>query len=250
MKHHQPAPSIGIIGFGAFGKLAAQHLATHTTVKVWDIAAEAPQTANDPGLFAPLADVAASDIVILAVPVLEVSGVARKISPYLRHNCVVVDVGSVKLLTANAMIENLPATVEIVGTHPLFGPQSARNGIRGHKIAVCNVRGRSHLRIAALLKHVMGLRVFQVTPDQHDKELAVVQGLTHLVAGVLNQLGPLPTRLTTVSYDLMMEAIAMVKNDPSNVFDAIERQNPYVANVRSEFLSVANKLHTELATKP
>lgn len=249
MQQLQTPVDIGIIGCGAFGRLAANSLAAYATVKVWDIAIETLQTSGNSGAFSALQDVAACPIVIIAVPVLEVAGVARKISPYLQPGSVVVDVGSVKLLTAKAMQENLPATVDIVGTHPLFGPQSARDGIRGHKIAVCNVRGRSHLRIAALLRHVLGLRVFLTTPDQHDRELAVVQGLTHLVAGVLNQLEPLPSRLTTMSYDLMMEAISMVRDDPPNVFDAIERQNPYVANVREEFLSVANELHTDLAVK-
>jgi prephenate dehydrogenase len=38
-----------------------------------------------------------------------------------------------------------------VGTHPLFGPQSAANGIHGLQIAICPVRG-PHLRIAALCR--------------------------------------------------------------------------------------------------
>ena len=36
----------------------------------------------------------------------------------------------------------------VVATHPLFGPQSARDGIAGLKVAVCPIRGRRGARVA------------------------------------------------------------------------------------------------------
>ena len=84
------------------------------------------------------------------------------------------------------------------------------------------------------------------TPEFHDKEAAVVQGLTHLIAKVLLKMGPLPTRMTTKSFDLLSEAISMVQHDAPEVFEAIEKANPYAEIVRRRFFDLAAELSVEL----
>ena len=84
------------------------------------------------------------------------------------------------------------------------------------------------------------------TPHDHDKEVATVQGLTHLIAKVLQRMGPLPSRMTTRSFDLLVEAISMVKNAAPEVFDAIENTNPYSAGVRHRFFELAHDVSIEL----
>ncbi|WP_310793664.1 hypothetical protein [Ruegeria conchae] len=69
------------------------------------------------------------------------------------------------------------------------------------------------------------------TPDQHDRDAATVQGITHLIAKVLLRMGPLPSRMTTKSFDLISEAISMVQHDAPEVFEAIENANPYTREV-------------------
>ncbi|WP_204301532.1 hypothetical protein, partial [Stenotrophomonas maltophilia] len=81
---------------------------------------------------------------------------------------------------------------------------SARDGIAGLKIAVCPIRGGRGRRVAAFLRKVLRLDVIMTTPEAHDREAATVQGLTHLIAKVLVQMEPLPTRMTTRSFDLLM----------------------------------------------
>ena len=54
-----------------------------------------------------------------------------------------------KTLPVEIMLRGLPPHVAILATHPLFGPQSARGGIRGLKIAVCPVRCRRVARRSA-----------------------------------------------------------------------------------------------------
>ena len=61
-------------------------------------------------------------------------------------------------------------------------------------------------------------------------------------------MGPLPTRMTTKSFDLLSEAISMVQHDAPEVFDAIETANPYAAGVRRRFFDLAAHLSVELET--
>jgi prephenate dehydrogenase len=140
----------------------------------------------------------------------------------------------------------LPDHVDIIATHPLFGPKSAREGVAGLKIAVCPIRGRRHLRVAAFLRKVLRLKVILTTPQVHDRDAAIVQGLTRLIAKVLVQMEPLPTRLTTRSFDLLMQAVDMVRHDTPEVFHAIERANPYSPAVRRRFFDLASALDAEL----
>lgn len=237
-------PRLGLVGYGAFGRLAARHLSEWFRILAFDPAAG---EGDDNAELSDLASVAACPVVVLAVPVEALAETAAAISAHLQPGAVVIDVGSVKVLPGRVLAEGLPAHVEIVGTHPLFGPQSARGGIEGLRIAVCAVRGaRAARRVAAFCRHALKLKVFQVTTEDHDREAAVVQGLTHLIARVLLAMEPLPTRMTTVSFDRIMQAVEMVRHDSPAVFRAIERDNPYSAEVRDRFFALADHARAEL----
>jgi len=238
-------PSIGLMGFGAFGRLIARHLRPHCRLLAFDPALQA-DTATGGIIAAAPAEIAACDIVILAVPVAALSEAIATLRPHLRVGAIVVDVGSVKIGPAMTMLAELPDNVEIVGTHPLFGPQSGRDGIAGLKIAVCPIRGRSAWRIAAFLRRVLRLTVIMTTPEAHDREAAMVQGLTHLIAKILVRMEPLPRRMTTASFDLLMRATEMVRHDSPGVFMAIEQANPHARPVRDRFFALAEEMRAHL----
>ncbi|PPQ31613.1 prephenate dehydrogenase [Rhodoblastus sphagnicola] len=236
-------PRIGLIGLGAFGRLIAAHLGGRFPLLGYDPQASAQLKGV---ALAALAEAAACDVVILAVPVPALRNVIRDIRPHLRAGALVLDVGSVKVLPARIMREELPDTVDIIGTHPMFGPQSARGGVKGLKIVLCPIRGRWVRPLAGWLRQTLGLDAIIATPEQHDREAAMVQGLTHLIAKVLVEMEPLPRAMTTVSFDLLMRAVDMVRHDAPEVFYAIERMNPYVPEVRRKFFGLAAELAEHL----
>ncbi len=245
----QPAkkPRIGIVGFGAFGRLVADSLVGHFSIVAFDPLICESEVPAPPGVaYDGLTSVAACPIVVLAVPVSAMKQTVGDIRDHLRPGALVLDVGSVKVVTSDIMREGLPDHVDVVATHPLFGPQSARGGLKGLKIAICPIRGNRHRRVAAFLRKALGLQICLTTPEAHDREAAMVQGITHLIAKVLLQMEPLPSRMTTVSFDLIAQAIDMIRNDAPEVFDAIELDNPYAADVRRRFFDIANSLNAEL----
>ncbi len=243
MRNRLHIETIGLMGFGAFGQLVARHLAPHFTLLAHDPGAEQK---TDGIRFVDPKTIGGCDLVILAVPVSEMAAAIRQIRDHLKPGTIVADVGSVKVGPAAVMARELPSHVEILGTHPLFGPQSARTGLAGHKVALCPVRGGSALRIGAFLRKVLRLKVYVTTPDAHDREAAVVQGITHLIAKVLVQMEPLPKRLTTASFEHILAAVEMVRYDATSVFQAIERQNPYAPQVRERFFTLAAEARAEL----
>jgi prephenate dehydrogenase len=243
----KPLPSIGLIGFGDFGQLLARHLQPHMPLLVCDPAQRIEPDQAGLGLRpGSVAEIAACDIVVLAVPVDQLPDTIVELRPHLRPGVVILDVGSVKLGPVETMRALLPDHVEIIGTHPLFGPQSARDGIKGLKIALCPIRGGSWRRIAAFLRRVLELDVIVTTPDAHDRDMALVQGLTHLVAKILVRMEPMPSRLTTRSFELLMQATEMVRHDAAGVFLAIERANPHAQAVRERFFTLAEEMRRAL----
>ena len=248
--HIKPSPIVGIIGFGAFGQLIARHVRPHFEVCAHDPAHGLQPAADHLGVtLTSLEAAAACPVVVLAVPVGRLQEIVDAAGPHVRPGALVLDVGSVKLGPADIMRRGLPEHAEIVATHPLFGPQSARDGIAGLKVAVCPIRGR-RFRAAAFLRRGLGLRVIMTTPDDHDREAAIAQGLTHLIAKVLVQMEPLPTRMTTRSFDLLMTAVNMVRHDAPEVLEAIECANPYASSVRRRFLELTSLLSENLAHTP
>jgi prephenate dehydrogenase len=241
-------PLVGLIGFGAFGRLVATHLQPYADIRAHDPAHPIGPCAEIDGVvLTSFAEAAGCEIVILATPVSGLAALVQAIGPHLWPGALVLDVGSVKVEPAAIMRAGLPAHVDIIATHPLFGPQSARSGLAGLKIAICPIRGRRGPRIAAFLRKMLRLEVIMTTPDAHDREAAIVQGLTHLIAKVLVQMEPLPRRMTTRSFDLLMQGIGMVRHDAPEVFHAIERANPYAGEVRRRFFDLASALDADLA---
>lgn len=226
--------TVGFVGFGAFGRFAAGHVARHARVLAYDvrdITGEAKAAGATP---AKLEEVASCDAVVLCVPAQHLGPVAQAVGRWVRPGAVVLDVCSVKLGPLGVLVREIPAHAEVVGTHPLLGPQSGKDGIAGLPIAVCDGRASpgTLAAVRSFLGGELGLRVIDTTPDEHDRAMAYVQGLTHLISRAVGEL-PLPeTPMATVAYERMLAMRANLRFDSWDLFVTIERENPYAAEAR------------------
>lgn len=239
--------TLGLIGLGAFGRLIVKHLAPYFRIVACDPDVQAQRFARRHAVaMTDVAECAAAPVVIIAVPVAALDPVAHAIAPHLRPGTLVLDVASVKVRPSQILQAVLPSHVDIVCTHPLFGPQSARHGIDGLKVVVCPIRTARLRRVVDFLERTLRLQVLVTTPDAHDREVAAVQGLVHLIAKVLTRMEPLPEVCTTRSYDLLMEAVNLVRHDSEDLFYTIEQENPFASSVRNRFFDLAAELRRQL----
>ena len=140
------ATSFGIIGVGAFGELAAQHLAPHFDLVLHDAHRDLLPVVNSyGGRIGNLVEAASCDILMLAIPIQRFEQVLTDIAPVVKADAIVIDVASIKSKPIELMQDILPPTVQIIGTHPLFGPQSGKDGIEGLNIVICPLRGNLSL---------------------------------------------------------------------------------------------------------
>jgi prephenate dehydrogenase len=138
--------------------------------------------------------------------------------------------------------------VDLVATHPLFGPQSARNGLAGLRLVVCPIRGDRAEKVAAFGRS-LGLTVTVTTAEEHDREMAYVQALTHLIGRSLVNLGIPDEQLKTPSYQHLLELCALIGGDTFELFSAIQTLNPYAAEVAESFVTQARSLLDRVAAE-
>lgn len=118
-----------------------------------------------------------ADVVILAVPIPAVGDVLKKIGPYTREDGVVIDICSLKQGPIDLMKEHCRG--EIIGSHPLFGPSAP--SVLDQTFFVSPVKSEKWFRWFKSFLQARGARVVQIAPEKHDRLMACVQVLRHLM---------------------------------------------------------------------
>lgn len=243
--------SLGLIGYGAFGRLCAQSLSRYVPLQVYETDEARRKSASFGNVaFVELGQAASSDVVLICVPIRQFRETVSSIVPFLKRGALVADVCSVKTLPVTILQTELPDYVDVMCTHPLFGPQSAKDGIAGLKIVVCHTRGRRCEIALRFLRERLSLEVIRASSERHDQEMAVVQGLTHLIAKVLTRMEPLPTEMVTRSFEYLLKATDYVRHDSDELFRAIEQDNPFAQEVTERFFRLATELYRDLKQRP
>ncbi len=225
----------------------AQHLALFFDVTVFDNADRRSEAETIGVKWRQFEMAVGKEIVIFAVPLNSFETVLKRAAPYLQTNALCLDVCSVKLKPIELMRLHLPETVEIVGTHPLFGPQSGRESIENLRIAFCPVRTTQSEKIKRFLTGDLKLKVFEKSPEEHDREMAHVQALTHFVARALDELYVSDSELATVSYEELMRAARLVSEDSWELFQTIQQGNPFADTKRKAFIEKLIELENRMS---
>ena len=140
------------------------------------------------------AGVREADFILLAAPVLTIEGLLERVWRAAPDGTLVTDVGSTKRNIVRAS-ERLAATrpLAFVGSHPLAGSEQA-----GYRVARADLfRGATVVvtpteatELAALKKttefwEALGARVSSLDPETHDRTVAAISHLPHLIACAL-----------------------------------------------------------------
>ena len=134
--------NLGIIGFGRFGQFMGQSFVKYANV-IGTSRADYTNVANAMGAkylsnlesFVMEEDL---DVIVVAVSIVSFEDTVKDLVPHLkkrmeiRGSCpLIVDVLSVKEHARNVLLEHLPLECDILCTHPMFGPDSAKHGWQG-----------------------------------------------------------------------------------------------------------------------
>ena len=137
------------------------------------------------------------DLLILATPVQSIAPLAKSFLPRLAPDCLVSDVGSVKANVVHQVERTLARRVFFVGAHPIaggekWGAQAAKSDLFiGQRCILTPTRQTDPkaLRKMRTFWRRLGAKVEVMDPRQHDRILALVSHLPHiLVYSLVNSL--------------------------------------------------------------
>jgi len=126
----------------------------------------------------PAVEVAArSELVVLALPIDVTVAVAREVAPHVRPGACLIDVTSIKRAPLAAMLEGAPEGVDVVGTHPMFGPHGV--DFDRQKVVLCRGRGEAGFARVKRLFETFGAETIEASAEEHDAQMALIQVLVH-----------------------------------------------------------------------
>ncbi len=237
--------SLGIIGFGRFGQFMAWHLRSRFDIIATNRSDRSEEAAQLGISYGTLAECAAQDAVIASVPISCIGPVLKECSPYFQRDALVCDVSSVKVHPCKMLEKYVPSSCDKVGTHPLFGPDTARDGLTGHPVAVCPLGGYDATRLREFLES-LGLAVLETTPGEHDRQMAHSLALVHYLGSALSDLDIRSVTIKTATHARMCELVAITNNDTPQLLYDMHAYNPYAADVRKQILSALQALDRQL----
>ena len=114
-------------------------------------------------------------VVVVSVPIGVTCEVIARVGPHMQETALLMDLTSLKREPVKTMLE--ASVSEVIGCHPLFGPQV--DSIAGQHVVLCPARVKRWLPWVKGIFERSGVVVVEATPEEHDKMMAIVQGLNH-----------------------------------------------------------------------
>lgn len=237
---------IGVYGLGRFGSFWASKL-SKAGCEVIAYSRSQHELPNGVTL-ASEEEVLSAPYIFFAVTISAFEEVLKRVGSKVGKDSVVLDTCSVKTYPAKWMKTYLPEEIYKIATHPMFGPDSGRNGLKGLPIVMCPISGidERYNRVKELFLS-MQLDVLEMSEREHDEEAAYSQGITHFVGRTLSQMGMSPTPIATQGYRSLMTIVEQTCNDPLQLFYDLQRYNPYAKEMRLSLQVAIEKVLNRLA---
>ena len=141
----------------------------------------------------PEAAVAESDLIILCTPIANIVPLLQQIAPAIKEGALVIDVGSTKKSICDAAEQIGSKHFTFIGTHPMAG--SEKSGLSNarpdlYQNAACILTPTEQTPEGALntiksFWEAIGTKVHIMDPQTHDRTVAAISHLPHLLASAL-----------------------------------------------------------------
>lgn len=193
-------PIVAIIGVGLIGgslALALKEAGVAGRILGFDLDAQNLVQALQLGVIdhacSRAEELGTADLIFLATPVLAMPAALTAIAPHLKPGAILTDGGSVKGAVITALEPLLPPTLRYVPGHPISGTE--RSGAQAAFASLyrgkrCILTPTAHtdpqaLAVVTALWQAVGCEVILMDAEKHDRILAAISHLPHMVAYAL-----------------------------------------------------------------
>ncbi|HWQ18134.1 MAG TPA: prephenate dehydrogenase/arogenate dehydrogenase family protein [Methanotrichaceae archaeon] len=193
-------------------------------------------------------EVKRSDVVLVSVVIDKTVEMIARVAPHMKAGSLLMDVTSLKAGPMKAMMDHAPEGVEVLGTHPMFGPTMP--ALKGQTIILVPGEGRCQRWLPAMRQifESDGARIEVLGPEEHDEMMAVIQALTHFAyIGIGATLKALDVdveksrKFMSPVYEIMIDFVGRILDQSPELYASIQ-ENPEAAKVRQVFIDECTRL--------
>ncbi len=186
------------------------------------------------------------DYIIFGVPVQFLKDSVNELKRLISEKSVILDVSSVKIYPLKVLKDKFPNN-QIIGTHPMFGVPSIEKKLTNLKVVISNVSGDKK-ELENIMNYIKGIgfEICQMSGDEHDKRMAKVQALTHFLGEGLKSFDLIDDELKTYSYRIMYSLHIDTALNTKELFETIQKFNPYAKDVRKKLIAELIKIDKNL----
>lgn len=209
-----------------------------------------------------IAAVKSADVVIISVPIDTFEAVVKELQPHIHPEQIILDVTSIKVSPVDIMHRYLKSA-SVLGTHPVFGPGARDLVNKNFVLTPTNEKEQALAEKVRQYLEKLGASVSLMPPQEHDKMMAVVLGLSHFIAIVaadtLLGLGKLKTMgdIGGSTYKLLRTLAESVVSEDAEFYASLQMNLPGLTEMQELFQKnsatwadmVKNKDRSEFAKK-
>ena len=240
--------NLSVIGIGRFGHFWCRHLSKYYPTFAYDINPNCKSMIARIATWESLENCLKNKFIFLTIPIHSLKDFLIANRHNFRKNTVLIDCASVKMPVLGWFRDHLPDEVYHIASHPLFGPDSAHEKLRGNDIMLMpgKVPLREYQFIADFFTNKLGLHIQNLTPSEHDELMAYNLNLVHFLGRALNDVGITKLPLIMSSMNKLNEIVKTVMNDTTNLFLDFYKYNPYSEKVKKQWLKSFKKINDQI----
>nr|XP_018622418.1 arogenate dehydrogenase 1, chloroplastic-like isoform X1 [Nicotiana tomentosiformis] len=244
---HAYTMRIGIIGLGPFAQFLAKTMIKQGhIIRATSRSDYSEMCANLGILF--FRDMGAflesdNEVIMISTSILSLSRVVESIPFHcLKRPTLFVDVLSVKEHPKDVLLRILPQECDLLCTHPMFGPESGKDGWTDLTFMYDMVRIRDQSLCSSFLQifSIEGCKMLEMTCEEHDKLAARSQFLTHTIGRILSEMEVEPTPIDTKGFQKLVQVKESSARDSFDLFSGLFIHNRFARQqVQMKNLEVA-----------
>ena len=179
-----------------------------------------------------------SNVVIISVPIDQISSVIREISPHMRQNSILCEISSIKQNLPDELIEVSEKQIRPLCIHPMFGPGSGTLFRRIVLIPIYDMQSERSL-VGTLFP---GCHIICASAEEHDRAMAFIISLPYFVNMILASVLieedlALLQELSGTTFAVQLMLMGSVMFQSLDLHVALHRENKHVPNILKQFQS-------------
>lgn len=251
---------IGILGFGNFGQFIAKGIQRQGHTVLATSRSDHSDYCRRRGIqfFQNMESMCEEkpDVILICSSILSTESVVRSIpTGKLSPDTIVADVLSVKQFPRNLFLEVLPEEFGIVCTHPMFGPESGKDGwgklpFVYDRVRIANANQARKCEQFLSIFETEGCRMVEMSSEEHDRHAAGTQFITHTIGRILSHLELESTPINTKGYETLLQLTENTVSDSFDLYYGLFMYNvnatEQIDNLDRAFETVKQKLFARL----